>query len=131
MLVSLDRLYRAEGGRAPLAVTGALTTVDYAGREAARKAAGSGTRPGGARAAAPAPPAGTGSGAPPVTLHATGLCVDIGRPANAWDYKVLEYALSRMGDRMRIAWMRDASVNGYHLSPNPAFAEELLASAGR
>ena len=118
-------------GNPPRGAPGAPPPAPPAPPPAPGRGGGGGPGGGGRPPPAPAPPAGTGSGAPPVTLHATGLCVDIGRPANAWDYKVLEYALSRMGDRMRIAWMRDASVNGYHLSPNPAFAEELLASAGR
>jgi len=109
MLQRLAAIYREEGGRAPLSVCGATTTVEYAAREQTRGDA-----------------APDGEEAPALTLHATGLCVDVRRPADLWDRKVLEYALSALGDRMRIAWLRDYPTNAYHLCPNPAFAREFV-----
>ncbi|NLC57798.1 MAG: lytic transglycosylase domain-containing protein [Armatimonadetes bacterium] len=125
MMHTLAALYQAEGGRAPLRVTGAAATVAYARQEAATRgeaeAEGQGSPAEASGTAEEAPP-------PPLTLHAAGLCVDVARPAASWDRKVLEYALSYLGDRMRIAWLRDFSADAYHLCPNPAFAAEHRAS---
>jgi len=96
----------------------AYASVDLLATSGARSAARVGSAP-----ASPAAPGGNGQGdsGPVLTLHAVGLCVDVTQPTDPWDAKVLEYALGQLGDRMRIAWLRDASVKGCHLCPNPTF----------
>ncbi|MDH7568997.1 MAG: transglycosylase SLT domain-containing protein, partial [Armatimonadota bacterium] len=132
MVRRVAELYRREGGREPLRVTGAAATVAYAARLAAAAAgvspsqqpqdanpSGSSTQSAG-EAPAPAP-----SGELALTLHAAGWCADIARPQARHDQHVLEYALGQLSDRMRLAWLRDRQANAYHLCPNPAFAEEM------
>lgn len=52
---------------------------------------------------------------------------DIQRPASEWDRKVLEFALGRLYDTLRLTWRTEtvAGARRYHVIPNPQYREEL------
>lgn len=62
-------------------------------------------------------------------FHSTGLVFQIKRPSRDWDRKILEYAMGRLYDTLRISW-RSTSAGGsrrYHLVVNPEFKTEMAA----
>lgn len=60
-------------------------------------------------------------------FHTTGLVFDLKRPARDWDRKVLEYALGRMYDTLRISWRpeTDGGSRRYHVAVAPEFKAEM------
>jgi hypothetical protein len=118
VLLRLAALYRRHGGKSPLRVLSLTQTQQYAALLDGRY---------------PAPPPKKPLDPADVTidLHPTGLPFDLGRPASAWDRKVLEYALGLLSDRGEIYWLieRERGPSRYHVTPNPAHRTSLARSA--
>jgi hypothetical protein len=114
-LLRLAELYRGFGGRSPLTVTSMVQSNAYRGLWNARY---------------PQPPLPPDVPKDP-EFHTTGLTFDLQRPASDWDRKVLEYALGRLYDTLRVSWRleRDAASRRYHVVVNPAYKAELAQMA--
>jgi hypothetical protein len=79
----------------------------------------------------PAPDAGTRPGGGPpegYDFHRTGLALDILRPEDREQRKILEYVLDYFARRQILWWWdrQDRSPRHYHLVPNPRYAAALL-----
>jgi len=110
-LLRLAHIYRSNGGAEQLAVLSLVQSSDYRALWDAR------------HPARPLPP-----GVPKdPEFHTTGLVFDLQRPDRDWDRKVLEFALGRLYDGLRISWRneRDGGGRRYHVVVNPQFKGEL------
>ena len=110
-LLRLLRVYRSHGGRAPLTLTAMVRSNAYCDLWDARY---------------PDPPLHPSVPVDP-EYHSTGLAFDLQIPPADWDRKVLQYALGRLYDTLRITWRpeRDAGTRRYHVTVNPEFKDEM------
>lgn len=111
-LLRLVGLYRGFGGRDSLVTTSLVQSNAYRRLWEARY---------------PSPPPVAGVPRDP-EFHTTGLTFDLVRPERDWDRKVLEYALGRLSDTLRISWRPERSPGGrrYHVVVNPAYRREMV-----
>jgi soluble lytic murein transglycosylase-like protein len=115
-LLRVARLYRENGGRSPLVVSALVQSAAY--RAAFRRRHPEKPRP----------------GMPPQPdFHATGWCFDLAPPLDPWDRKVLQWALSRLYDGLRLSWRSEtvADATRFHVVVNPAHREELTEAYRR
>ncbi|MDQ2733307.1 MAG: hypothetical protein M3Y56_16785, partial [Armatimonadota bacterium] len=63
-------------------------------------------------------------------LHSAGLTLDILKPANTWEDRVLQYALSYWEDRERIYFKTETwgNLQAWRVVPNPVYRDELAAT---
>ena len=119
-LLRLAHLYRSFGGREPLTLLSMIQSADYRSMWTARY-----------------PPKQLPPGIPrDPEFHTTGFTFDLKTPTDNWDRKVLEYALGRLYDTLRISWRKedDGGSRRYHVVVNPEYAAEMveyLQRAGR
>jgi hypothetical protein len=131
LLLLVAAAYHAVGGRTPLCVGDTTLTVgELSGLAPLLPSNGAALRP-----PDPAAEALPGGGPPAdFSFHTTGLAVDILKPKNPQECRLLDYVLGCCEDRM-VLW-RTERRNGpdpyYHLVPNPRFGEALarIASTG-
>ena len=111
-LLRIVAQYRSSGGRDPVAALALVQSNAYRRRWDARY---------------PDPPLEAGVPRDP-EFHTTGLTFDLKRPEREWDRKVLQYALGRLSDTLRISWRseREAGALRYHVVVNPAFKSEMV-----
>lgn len=116
-LLQLGQVYRSNGGRAPLDVVAMVQSAAYRQLWDARY---------------PDPPL-KGNTPKDPEYHTTGLVFDLKQPANAWDRKVLEFALGRLYDNLRISWRKENEGGSlrYHVVANPEFKDELAEYSRR
>ncbi len=111
-LLRLGRLYREHGGKSPLTAVAMVQTNEYRRLWIARY---------------PQQPLPRGTPRDP-EYHSTGLVFDLQRPKEEWDRKVLEYALGRLYDSLRVSWRKEneAGSQRYHVVVNPSFRDEMI-----
>ncbi|HTE19842.1 MAG TPA: hypothetical protein VK689_15870, partial [Armatimonadota bacterium] len=119
-LLRLAQHYASFGGREPLTLLSMVQSADYRHMWLARY-----------------PPKPLPPNVPrDPEFHTTGLTFDVKTPADNWDRKVLEYALGRLYDTLRISWRKedDGGSRRYHVVVNPEYTAEMveyLQRAGR
>jgi hypothetical protein len=111
-LLRIAHLYRSFGGSSPVVALAMVQSGAYRARWDARY---------------PDPPLKPGVPSDP-EFHTTGVTFDLKRPARDWDRKVLEFALGRLYDNLRISWRpeTDGGSRRYHVVVNPAYRSELV-----
>jgi hypothetical protein len=111
-LLRLAHLYISSGGREGLTLLTMVQTMEYRSQWDARY---------------PDPPLPPNVPKDP-EFHTTGLTFDLKRPTEDWDRKVLEFALGRLYDNLRISWRheREAGSRRYHVVINPQFKDEMI-----
>lgn len=110
-LLRVVQTYRSFGGSEPLVVVSMVQSNAYRSLWKSRY---------------PDPPLPAGIPRDP-EFHSTGLVFQIRRPSRDWDRKVLEYAMGRLYDNLRLSW-RSTSAGGsrrYHVVVNPDFKQEM------